>query len=259
MDPQGYDRLADELLNHPDAPDPSDRGILCLIVRSIPSSTVANTDDHLIETIADNHSVDPDEVTDRMIARNPGTGQVGFIGLRRTGENDVTVLINADNRPEPDDAWTTDDISGLDHHYLHADEALILRVTNRLLETFDQRIVTYDGLVFDGPFLMIRMAHHDLTIQRNLSPSPFALTNHTDLREVLTNFRSRPGNEPLEFWARTIGRTRFEIDLSPQYTIELFDENQFTTLCEQARNILVGINRLYDRTRSLTHAIEDAT
>lgn len=53
------------------------------------------------------------------------------------------------------------------------------------LDRYD-RVVTYNGRSFDGPFLAVRSAIHQVAPSRNLSGYRYSLAEHVDLKEVLT-------------------------------------------------------------------------
>jgi DNA polymerase elongation subunit (family B) len=54
------------------------------------------------------------------------------------------------------------------------------------------RVVTFNGRSFDGPFLSVRSAVHGVTPSRNLSGYRYSFSDHLDLIEVLT-FRGTVG------------------------------------------------------------------
>jgi hypothetical protein len=53
------------------------------------------------------------------------------------------------------------------------------------LSKFD-RVVTFNGRTFDGPFLSVRSAIHGLTPSKNLLGYRYSMETHVDLLEVLT-------------------------------------------------------------------------
>lgn len=50
------------------------------------------------------------------------------------------------------------------------------------------RVVSFNGRAFDGPFLSVRSAAHGVAPSRNLSGYRYSVSDHVDLKEVLTFF-----------------------------------------------------------------------
>lgn len=66
-------------------------------------------------------------------------------------------------------------------------EAEMLREFWADLARYD-RVVTYNGRTFDGPFLSVRSAVHGVAPSRNLTGYRYSLAEHVDLKEALTFF-----------------------------------------------------------------------
>jgi 3'-5' exonuclease len=64
-------------------------------------------------------------------------------------------------------------------------EARILEEFWSVLARFD-RVVSFNGRCFDGPFLAVRSAIHGLKPSKNLSGYRYSVREHVDLLEVLT-------------------------------------------------------------------------
>jgi DNA polymerase elongation subunit (family B) len=65
------------------------------------------------------------------------------------------------------------------------DEKTMLEEFWTAMKRFD-RVVSYNGRSFDGPFLSIRSALHGLRPTKNLSGYRYSVAEHVDLQEVLT-------------------------------------------------------------------------
>ncbi len=65
------------------------------------------------------------------------------------------------------------------------DERTMLEECWATLKNYD-RVVTFNGRGFDGPFLAVRSAVHGLRPSKNLAGYRYSLTDHVDLVEVLT-------------------------------------------------------------------------
>lgn len=83
--------------------------------------------------------------------------------------------------PSPDDSRSPD---GLFERSGRSEEEM-LREFWRTLEKYD-RVVSFNGRSFDGPFLSARSAAHGVRPTRNLSGYRFSVAEHLDLLEVLT-------------------------------------------------------------------------
>ena len=71
--------------------------------------------------------------------------------------------------------------------YVACDEPTMLREFWEKVDKFD-RLVSFNGRAFDGPFLSVRSAVHALSPSKNLSGYRYSVESHIDLLEVLTFF-----------------------------------------------------------------------
>ena len=69
--------------------------------------------------------------------------------------------------------------------YVGCDEATMLQEFWEKLERFE-RVVSFNGRSFDGPFLSVRSAAHALLPSKNLSGYRYSLETHVDVLELLT-------------------------------------------------------------------------
>lgn len=142
---------------------------------------------------------------------NPGTGRIVAIGLW-TG---VTggVFLNDPNHELTGEEWSRFDLDidklidvpEEDIHVWRGDEKNILAGFWNYLKSSDNKpVVTYNGRRFDGPYLMLRSAYHDLSPSRNLVPYRYSFDKHCDLAEVI-NFHGARQTETLDFWCKRMG------------------------------------------------------
>ena len=69
--------------------------------------------------------------------------------------------------------------------YVGCDEPTILREFWDTVAKFD-RLVSFNGRSFDGPFLSVRSAVHALSPSKNLLGYRYSIDTHVDLMEILT-------------------------------------------------------------------------
>lgn len=67
-----------------------------------------------------------------------------------------------------------------------------------------EKIITFNGRMFDAPFLIIRSAVHRIKATRNLLPSRYS-EEHIDLLDRLTFYGSMKRRFNLDTWCKTFG------------------------------------------------------
>lgn len=114
-------------------------------------------------------------------ALSPYTGKVVVIGMQNpeTGKGIVWWESAGERTSRPSD-------DGL-FEYVGCDEASMLAEFWKKIEKFD-RVVTFNGRRFDGPFVSVRSAVHGLSPSRNLAGYRYSVEEHLDLLEALTFF-----------------------------------------------------------------------
>jgi len=88
--------------------------------------------------------------------------------------------------------------------YIPCSEQEILKRFWKQLARYDQ-FVTFNGRMFDCPFLMVRSAVHRLRAAKNLVPYRFNHSIHVDLADQLTFYDAMRRRFPLHVWCRTFG------------------------------------------------------
>jgi DNA polymerase elongation subunit (family B) len=99
---------------------------------------------------------------------NPETGQ-GKIWYEAEGEGERVSTVSADGQFDQ----------------IGCGEKAMLEEFWATLARFD-RVVSYNGRCFDGPFLGIRSAIHGVAPTKNLSGYRYSVAEHVDLLEILT-------------------------------------------------------------------------
>ncbi|MDO8425633.1 MAG: ribonuclease H-like domain-containing protein [bacterium] len=75
------------------------------------------------------------------------------------------------------------------------------------------RIITFNGRMFDMPWLMTRSLVHGIPATRNLMPSRYSTSFHVDLADLLT-FYGATRHYSLDFWCKTMGIPSPKTDIS---------------------------------------------
>lgn len=144
---------------------------------------------------------------------NPAAGIIVSIGMWLINEEKGLVLVNNVNDQTKHPTGHT-----------HYDEQVVVFYGSeaRILEVFWAKviekagtggrratypIVTYNGRMFDGPFLMLRSAINGVRPTRNLIGYRYNLQDNCDLMEVLTFMGALPWQHrySLDFWCHQFG------------------------------------------------------
>lgn len=88
--------------------------------------------------------------------------------------------------------------------YVGGSEQEMLEEFWTVLRKFD-RVVSFNGRSFDGPFLSIRSATHGVAPSKNLSGYRYSVVEHVDLLEVLTFQGAVPGRPSLHAACNAFG------------------------------------------------------
>ncbi len=140
------------------------------------------------------------EAVPRRLGLAPGTGRVIVIGMQNvTSSNTGGVLVEGEGG-----VW--EDGGPMGFKRFAGDERSILAEFWKRIEHAG-RIVTFNGRMFDGPFLMIRSAILGLTPTRNLAGYRYSVDPHCDLADVLKFHGAVRESFSLEYWCRRFGIT----------------------------------------------------
>lgn len=130
--------------------------------------------------------------------------------------------------------------------YLSGDERFVLQSFWESVDRYD-RIVTFNGRAFDGPFIMLRSAMLGIPAGRNLVGYRFDATRHCDLLDQLT-FYGATRKFNLDFYCKAFGIKSPKsdgmtgLDLGP-----LFREGKFREIASYCLGDIVATSELYKR------------
>jgi 3'-5' exonuclease len=109
-----------------------------------------------------------------------------------------------------------------------------------------QRIITFNGRLFDCPFLMLRSALLGVAPSRNLIPYRFSAREHCDLLDQLT-FYGAMRKFTLEAYCRGFGIGRAGGDSGRPDVPRLVDERRYREIAEYAAGTVRATAELYRR------------
>lgn len=141
----------------------------------------------------------PEEMEEAKMSLNfyPLTAQVVAIGmLEAESEKGCVYFQNAQGTKEKFEEKEIVFISG-------TEKEILSHFWNQM-NRYDQ-FVTFNGRIFDGPFLMIRSAIHQIRATKNLSPYRYAHNAHIDLADQLTFYDALRKKFSLHMWCKAFG------------------------------------------------------
>jgi DNA polymerase elongation subunit (family B) len=128
---------------------------------------------------------------------SPLTGEIVAIGMLNPDTDKGAVFFQATGEmPLP---FEEDGI-----RYECGSEKEILEKFWNTVKAYDQ-IVTFNGRVFDCPFIIIRSAVNRVKPTRDLMPYRYGANSHIDLFDQLSFYGAAKKKFPLDMWCRTFG------------------------------------------------------
>ena len=127
----------------------------------------------------------------------PVTAQVVAIGLLEAETDKGFVFFQ--NGPKNSEQFTEGPIS-----YIAGDEKEILSKFWEQMKKY-QQFVTFNGRVFDCPFLMIRSTINKVKPTKNLMPNRYSSSMHIDLMDQLTFYDALRRKFSLHMWCKAFG------------------------------------------------------
>jgi hypothetical protein len=129
----------------------------------------------------------------------PLTAEIVAIGMLEVETNKGAVYFQ--NGSQMKDKTAEGDIS-----YIPGTEEEILNHFWAQLKRYDQ-FITFNGRVFDGPFVMLRSAIHKIRAGKNLVPYRYNYNTHIDLADQLTSYDALRRRFSLHMWCKAFGIT----------------------------------------------------
>lgn len=126
----------------------------------------------------------------------PLTAQIVAIGMLETDSNNGFVYYQNGGKPEK---FTEGDIT-----FISGNEKEILTNFWSQMKKYAQ-FVTFNGRVFDCPFVMLRSAINKIRAAKNLMPYRYAHNMHVDLADQLTFYDAMRRRFSLHMWCTAFG------------------------------------------------------
>jgi len=132
-------------------------------------------------------------------------------------------------------------------YFYAGDERWILESFWRQIRRYDV-FVTFNGRMFDCPFVMIRSAIHGLKAERNLVPYRYSTEHHIDLADQLSFYGCLARRFSLHMWCRAFGiPSPKEGGVSGLEVKELFLRQRYSEIARYCSDDVVATGRLYER------------
>ena len=142
--------------------------------------------------------------------------------------------------------WTEDGPEGFAR--FDGSEAELLAEFWRMLDSNARRVVTYNGRMFDGPYLMLRSAVNGVAPSVNLAGYRYALQPHCDLAEVLNFQGAVRENFSLDYWCRRFGITSpKEEGLDGSKVQDFYEKGRLDEIVDYCARDVVATGELFRR------------
>lgn len=133
-----------------------------------------------------------------------------------------------------------------DFHLHPCDEKSILSNFWKQLRHYDS-FVTFNGRMFDGPFVMIRSVINHLKVERNLVPYRYSATEHIDLADQLSFYGCSSRKFPLHMWCKSFGiESPKESGVTGLDVKGLFHQGHYERIAQYCSDDVVATKKLYD-------------
>lgn len=174
---------------------------------------------------------------------SPYAAKVIVVSLLDPDSGNGRLLFESEQPMESDSADGLFDLFG-------GSEAAILEETWASLAKCD-RVVTFNGRGFDGPFLSVRSAIHGLKPTRNLVGNRYNLREHVDLYEVLTFQGAMQARPSLHVACVSFGIPSPKVgDVSGAHVGEAFRQGRIAEILEYGRRDVEATAALFRKLES---------
>ncbi len=129
--------------------------------------------------------------------------------------------------------------------YVSATEKEILAHFWKLIEKATT-FITFNGRVFDCPFIMLRSAMHKVRASKNLMPYRYSQSPHVDLYDQLTFFEAMRKRFSLEMWCKAFGiKSPKQEGIKGVQVKEFFDKGRYKDIARYCARDLEATKELY--------------
>ncbi len=129
--------------------------------------------------------------------------------------------------------------------FLSANEKEILNHFWNQLQRYDQ-FVTFNGRVFDCPFIMLRSAIHKIRPTKNLMPYRYNYNSHIDLADQMTFYDALRRRFNLHLWCKAFGIKSPKADgISGLQVKELFKQERYLDIAQYCLEDVHATKEMY--------------
>ncbi len=185
------------------------------------------------------HTEAEKEAVPRRLGLSPGTGRIIVIGMRNLDTGKGGVFVEGKSK-----GWTEDGPDGFSR--FDGTEAEMLEAFWQMIGRSAKRIVTFNGRMFDGPFMMIRSAVNGVAPSRNLAGYRYAVDPHCDLADIISFHGAVRSNYSLDYWCRRFGITSpKEEGLDGSRVQEYYEKGRLEEIVDYCVRDVVATGELY--------------
>lgn len=177
------------------------------------------------------------EEVKKKLALSPLTGEIVTIGMLNPETQKGIVLFQ--NKGEEKIEFEENGLN-----YRSGTEKEILEKFWEMVKSYDQ-VITFNGRSFDGPFLSLRSAKHDIHPAKNLFGYRYDYRAHCDLLEQLT-FYGATRRYTLDFYAKFFGiKSSKDEGIDGSMVSELYQAGKYREIARYCARDLTTTAQLY--------------
>ncbi len=172
----------------------------------------------------------------------PGTGRVIVIGMLNVTKGVGGVFVEGESK-----GWHEGGADGF-KRFDGTEPEMLAAFWEFVRDARPRRIITYNGRMFDGPYLMIRSALAGIAPTMNLAGYRYSITPHCDLQEILTFQGASRDIFSLDYWCRRFGITSPKDDgIDGSQVQAAYDDGRIEEIASYCIRDIVATGELYKR------------
>jgi predicted PolB exonuclease-like 3'-5' exonuclease len=187
-----------------------------------------------------------DEAKEEVIEKlglSPFTGRVVAVAMLNPDSGKSVVL--AEGLAGEGSAWAHEG----DSEFWTGNEAEMLERFWDLIKRYDQ-IITFNGRVFDAPFVIIRSLILGITASRNLLPNRYRTADHFDLCDALSFF-GLTRRYSLDFVCRRLGIGPAKTEMAGHQVAQAYRDGRMEQIAQYCLRDVEVTAKLLDRVETL--------
>ena len=178
------------------------------------------------------------EAVPRRLGLHPGTGRIIVIGMLNVTTGSRGLFVEGQHRD-----WSDGQVEGFKR--FDGSEAELLSEFWKLIAANGRRLVTFNGRMFDIPYLMMRSALCGVAPTRNFMGSRYNLSHHVDLAEVLSFQGAVRTNFSLDYWCRRFGIDSPKDGIDGSQVQQVYEEGGIERIAEYCARDVVATAELF--------------